>query len=68
MAFAIVVLPLPERPTRMTIGRTPVLSAASDFTAIQSALATRTPEVVPFQVKTTSRVLVSTLARSTISP
>ena len=29
--------------------------------AIQSASGTRTPEVVPFQVKTTSRVLVSTL-------
>ena len=28
--------------------------------AIQSAFGTRTPEVVPFQVKTTSRVLVST--------
>ena len=30
--------------------------------AIQSAFGTRTPEVVPFQVKTTSRFLVSTFA------
>ena len=34
---------------------------------IQSAFGTRTPEVVPFQVKTTS-VLQSTLVRSGISP
>ena len=34
---------------------------------IQSALGTRTPEVVPFQVKTTS-LSKFTLARSTISP
>src|SRR3954464_5612399 len=35
--------------------------------AIQSAFGTRAPEVVPFQVKTTS-VVQSTLARSGISP
>src|SRR4029453_4145121 len=35
--------------------------------AIQSALGTRTPEVVPFQVNTTS-LLGSTLARSGNSP
>ncbi len=35
--------------------------------AIQSPFGTRTPEVVPFQVKTTS-VLKSTLARSGSSP
>ena len=35
--------------------------------AIQSAFGTRTPEVVPFQVKTTS-VAKSTLARSGRSP
>ena len=36
--------------------------------AIQSASGTFTPEVVPFQVKTTSRVRVSTAWRSTMSP
>ena len=36
--------------------------------AIQSAFGTRTPEVVPFQVKTTSRFLVSTCDRSGSSP
>ena len=36
--------------------------------AIQSASGTRTPEVVPFQVKTTSRVRVSTAPRSGSSP
>ena len=36
--------------------------------AIQSAFGTRTPEVVPFQVNTTSRVFVSTFERSGSSP
>ena len=39
----------------------------SRFALIQSALGTRTPDVVPFQVKMMS-VSQSTLARSGISP
>ena len=36
--------------------------------AIQSASGTRTPEVVPFQANTTSRVFASTCERSGNSP
>ncbi len=36
--------------------------------AIQSAFGTRTPDVVPFQVNTTSRVFVSTFFRFGSSP
>ena len=40
------------------------IARPSRSAAIHSASGTRTPDVVPFQVKTTSRVRVSTACRS----
>src|ERR1700678_3305246 len=66
-----------EKVTTSSLGQSRACANAADVASqiarpsrlalIQSALGTRTPDVVPFQVKTTSEA-GSTLARSGISP